>query len=49
MHARRPCYKRLSSFLISQDFKKGKIDITLSEGEKDNLIIVEGYVNDFVF
>jgi len=48
--APRAWYERLSSFLIENDFQRGKVDNTLffkSKGE--HLLIVQVYVDDIIF
>ena len=48
--APRGWYERLSSFLIENGFKRGKVDNTLflkSKGE--HLLIVQVYVDDIIF
>ena len=48
--APRAWYKRLSSFLLKNGFKRGKVDTTLFiMHEKDDFLIVQIYVDDFVF
>ena len=48
--APRAWYERLSKFLISNDFKMGKIDTTLFIKPKDNdMHIVQIYVDDIIF
>ena len=43
-------YERLSTFLISNNFVKGKVDITLFTKHVDNdILIVEIYVDDIIF
>ena len=46
----RAWYERLSSFLISNDFVKGKVDTTLFTKHVDNdFLIVQIYVDDIIF
>ena len=46
----RAWYERLSSFLIENDFVKGKIDTILSTKHVDNdILIVQLYVDDISF
>ena len=48
--APRAWYERLSSFLISNGFKKGKIDTTLFTKHVENdILIVQIYVDDIIF
>nr|GEW34034.1 copia protein [Tanacetum cinerariifolium] len=48
--APRACYDMLSSFLISQDFSKGSVDLTLFICRNDNdLLMVQIYVDDIIF
>ena len=48
--APRAWYERLSSFLISNDFIKGKVDTTLFTKHVDNdILIVQIYVDDIIF
>ena len=48
--APRSWYERLSSFLVSKEFRRGKIDNTLFLKEKKNdILIVQIYVDDIVF
>nr|GEV26401.1 retrovirus-related Pol polyprotein from transposon TNT 1-94 [Tanacetum cinerariifolium] len=48
--ASRAWYDRLSSFLISQDFSKGSVDLTLFIRRSDNdLLMVQIYVDDIIF
>ena len=47
--ALRAWYERLSSFLISNGFNKGKIDTTLfTKHVKNDILIVQIYVDDIV-
>jgi len=49
-HAPRTWYERLSIFLISHDFVKGKIDTTLFTRHVDiDILIVQIYVDDIIF
>lgn len=48
--APRAQYKRLSKFLLEDDYKRGKIDNTLFLKEKGkNLLVVQIYVDDIIF
>nr|GEY05039.1 copia protein [Tanacetum cinerariifolium] len=48
--ASRAWYDMLSSFLISQDFSKGSVDLTLFTRRNDNhLLLVQIYVDDIIF
>ena len=48
--APRAWYERLSSFLLNNDFKIGKIDTTLFvKHEKHDILIVQIYVDDIIF
>ena len=48
--ASRAWYKRLSSFMLKNGFKRGKIDITLFIiHEKDDFLIIQIYVDDIIF
>ena len=48
--APRAWYERLSSFLILNDFVKGKVDTTLFTKHVDNdILIVQIYVDDIIF
>nr|GEW10932.1 retrovirus-related Pol polyprotein from transposon TNT 1-94 [Tanacetum cinerariifolium] len=48
--ASRAWYDMLSSFLISQDFSKGSVDLTLFIRRNGNdLLLVQIYVNDIIF
>ena len=48
--APRAWYARLSSFLISKDFTRGKVDITLFTLKRESdILIVQIYVDDIVF
>nr|GEU49873.1 retrovirus-related Pol polyprotein from transposon TNT 1-94 [Tanacetum cinerariifolium] len=48
--APRAWYDMLSSFLISQDFSKGSVDLTLFIRRNDNdLLLVQIYVDDIIF
>nr|GEY59284.1 retrovirus-related Pol polyprotein from transposon TNT 1-94 [Tanacetum cinerariifolium] len=48
--APRAWYEMLSSFLISQDFSKGLVDLTLFIRRNDNdLLLVQIYVDDIIF
>jgi len=48
--APRALYERLSSFLMSNDFVKDKVDITLFTKHVDNdILIVQIYVDDIIF
>ena len=48
--APRAWYKRLSTFLISNDFVKGKVDTTLFTKHADSdILIVQIYVDDIIF
>ena len=43
-------YERLSSFLLQNNFKRGKLDTTLFIKNTDtNMIIIQIYVDDIVF
>ena len=43
-------YERLSSFLLNNHFKRGKVDTTLFIKNTDsNMIIVQIYINDIIF
>nr|GEY79785.1 hypothetical protein [Tanacetum cinerariifolium] len=49
-HAPRAWYDMLSSFLISQDFSKGSVDLTLLIRRNDkDLLLVQIYVDDIIF
>ena len=49
-HAPRAWYEGLSTFLISNSFVKGKVDITLFTKYVDNdILIVKIYVDDIIF
>nr|GFB23201.1 hypothetical protein [Tanacetum cinerariifolium] len=46
----RTCYDMLSSFLITQDFSKGSVDLTLFIRRNGNdLLLVHIYVDDIIF
>ena len=48
--APRAWYERLSSFLLSNDFIKGKVDTTLFTKHVDSdILIVQIYVDDIIF
>ena len=48
--APRAWYERLSSFLIENNFTKGKIDTTLFlKNFENNFLIVQIYVDDIIF
>ena len=48
--APRAWYERLSSFLISNGFNKGKVDTTLFTKHVENdILIVQIYVDDIIF
>ena len=48
--APRAWYERLSSFLISNGFNKGKVDTTLfTKHVKNEILIVQIYVDDIIF
>ena len=48
--APRTWYARLDKYLQQQGFKKGNVDNTLYiKIEKDNMIIIEVYVDDIIF
>ena len=48
--APRAWYERLSTFLIKNDFSRGKIDTTLlRKDNKTNFLIVQIYVDDIIF
>ena len=48
--APRAWYERLSSFLISNNFNKGKVDTTLFTKHVENdILIVQIYVDDIIF
>ena len=48
--APRAWYERLSSFLLQNNFKRGKVDTTLFIKNTDtDMIIVQIYVDDIVF
>nr|GEW60894.1 retrovirus-related Pol polyprotein from transposon TNT 1-94 [Tanacetum cinerariifolium] len=48
--ASRASYDMLSSFLLSQDFSKGLVDLTLFIWRNDNdLLLVQIYVDDIIF
>ena len=48
--APRAWYDRLSGFLISNDFIRGKIDTTLFiKSKNDDMLIVQIYVDDIIF
>ena len=48
--ASRALYERLSSFLLQNNFKRGKVDTTLFIKNTDiDMIIVQIYVNDIIF
>ena len=50
MQAPRAWYERLSTFLISNGFVKGKIDTTLfTKHVNSNILIVQIYVDDIIF
>ena len=50
MQAPKAWYECLSSFLLHNNFKRGKVDITLFIKNFDsNMIIVQIYVDDIVF
>ena len=48
--APRQCYERLSSFLLSQGYERGKIDKTLFiKNACNEIILVQVYVDDIIF
>ena len=48
--APRAWYDRLSTFLLNNDFEKGKVDTTLFiKKDKSNFILVQIYVDDIIF
>ena len=48
--ARRAWYERLSSFLISNGFVKGKVDTTLfTKHVHSDILIVQIYIDDIIF
>ena len=48
--APRAWYERLSSFLLSNDFVKGKVDITLfTKHIGSDILIIQIYVDDIIF
>ena len=48
--APRAWYERLSSFLIKNDFQKGKVDTTLFiKRKEEDILIVQIYVDDIIF
>ena len=48
--APRAWYERLSSFLLSNDFVKGKVDTTLfTKYVGSDILIVQIYVDDIIF
>jgi uncharacterized membrane protein YciS (DUF1049 family) len=48
--APRAWYERLSTFLLENDFSRGKIDTTLfRKTHKHDLLIVQVYVDDIIF
>jgi len=48
--APRAWYERLRTFLIKNNFSRGKIDTTLfRKDDKSNFLIVEIYVDDIIF
>uniref|UniRef100_UPI0030C6F502 reverse transcriptase domain-containing protein n=1 Tax=Bradyrhizobium sp. TM233 TaxID=2599801 RepID=UPI0030C6F502 len=48
--APRAWYERLSSFLLENEFVRGKVDTTLfCKTYKDDILIVQIYVDDIIF
>lgn len=43
-------YERISNFLISESYVRGKIDTTLfTKGSKDKLLVIQVYMDDILF